>query len=1000
MIDPRSFARSLLSLSQLRMRQLLGDPPDPVRQERKRSNVAAWLAMQMPPGITGDTLNVDLIEGASAAAMAKVDEDYVDRLSNLCVATELLARDSQFGRLEQLAAEFLDIANLSEVERPYLTLTSRAFAHAVRHAHRDALVLLSQTFSIGGERQPVRVARSSEQIGDLVLAKAFGQWLSTRGTELLESAREHGSSSGNALLFEMSSMLLAYAEAANAASFADAVRAQSAEFSNGPLAGYLNERGIATLFPAQIRALKQGVLNEGSQLVALPTSSGKTLLAELRIAAQFARSPESRVIYVAPYRLLARQVERDLRGGLHRLQKRVADIGSDFDISLEGIGGGDGVPDVAIATPERLDALMRLADTAEPEAGAVAAFFNSVELLVFDEIHLVGRPSRGPRLELLLTRLRLRYPQVQVLGLSGVIGNTPVLASWLGPNEPIFGGRRPTGSVELRWKTDGDIEQRVAARSIKVRKLNRKTVAIADAVNIVLRLARELQPALVVENTRPNAELLARKIVAADPEAGVRWFRQLLAGDLRSVNETAEEVRETLGQEHELAKLVQAGVAYHHAGLPANLLRTIEGLVQRKLLRALCSTTTVAEGAHLPFRLVIIPHLNFEGATRRLEKDIYLNILGRAGRANIAMEGIVLVLESDADTLKGLVKNELWNDSRPVRVVGRLRDAAGTARRPSDIESRWDLDGQVLAWVGDSGSYRDNQAEFLASRTFSALTEPQALQVALTRVITASLERLAASGFVHAGSPYEVTPIGSRARLSGMAPESCRRLMAAVSSPALMEMLLSLPGSHSLDLTIARGVARGVYETLEVLQHGLWFRRSTGTDERKVQVLKSLQSGEHPWPYDDELYWTDVEMLARWINGESYEKLGEIPPVFGGSGLFGKDDVGARAADAADQMGRVAYPAGWAWSSILAMAGLRTTVPGWVRRAVQLGVPTETAVRLIDAVPLSRQGAIRMAVATEANWENARDLIQVMAMTGDVQLSASDRTALQQWEGE
>src|SRR5439155_11034507 len=101
MIDPSSYARSLLSLYQLRMRELLGDAPDPVRQERKRSNVAAWLALQLPQQVTRDAVNIDLIEGASSVATAAVDEDYLDRLSVLCLSAEMLARDSQFGRLEQ-----------------------------------------------------------------------------------------------------------------------------------------------------------------------------------------------------------------------------------------------------------------------------------------------------------------------------------------------------------------------------------------------------------------------------------------------------------------------------------------------------------------------------------------------------------------------------------------------------------------------------------------------------------------------------------------------------------------------------------------------------------------------------------------------------------------------------------------------------------------------------------------------------------------------------------
>lgn len=115
-----------------------------------------------------------------------------------------------------------------------------------------------------------------------------------------------------------------------------------------------------------------------------------------------------------------------------------------------------------------------------------------------------------------------------------------------------------------------------------------------------------------------------------------------------------------LGSTRPLASLISNGLAYHHAGVPTHLLRLVEDLAGRRLIRAVAATTTAAEGADLPFKVVIIPHLNFGSSGRgRLDRGLYLNIVGRVGRANVALEGLVFVLGSIAPTLSRMVENEL-----------------------------------------------------------------------------------------------------------------------------------------------------------------------------------------------------------------------------------------------------------------------------------------------------------------------------------------------------
>ena len=51
--------------------------------------------------------------------------------------------------------------------------------------------------------------------------------------------------------------------------------------------------------------------------------------------------------------------------------------------------------------------------------------------MVADEFHLLNDGSRGPTLEINLTRLRHIKPDAQLIALSATVGNSPDLAKWL-----------------------------------------------------------------------------------------------------------------------------------------------------------------------------------------------------------------------------------------------------------------------------------------------------------------------------------------------------------------------------------------------------------------------------------------------------------------------------------------------------------------------------------------------------------------------------------------
>jgi helicase len=588
------------------------------------------------------------------------------------------------------------------------------------------------------------------------------------------------------------------------------------------------------LFPAQIAAIESGVLGEGSKLVAMPTSSGKTFLAELRIAAELARTSGSRAVYLAPYRVLANQVASALQYGLGRLNLKSVDLGGAYDVSLDELFQNDELPDVAVMTPERFDALLRLADSGRRGHAAAAELLESLSLIVLDEVQLIGRPHRGAKYELFLTRVRQRLPSVSILGLAALSQGEVNLAEWLEATLTVPNSGRPTGLIEVLWKPDGSLYQRFEGKQVRVGVVQRDGTAIDAAARLMASMRPESCPVLCVEVTRDYAESVIRKVAHASPRAGDRWRASLTANRRAVLDEVASIASAMLGEQHELGELIRQGLAYHHAGLPSNLLREIENLLRHRLVRALGATTTVAEGADLPFQVLIIPHLNFGGQSARLDRELYQNIVGRAGRVNASIEGIVIVLGSNSPSFRNFVEDELWAQTGRRTLVGQLPAALSLDSRLEDYRVQREVRSQVLAWVGDPGSYSDDQARTLAAKTFSWRTTTHRQRETLEAGVHNVLLSLVESGLAEVGSPFQLTELGQRARLAGIGPASCLRLASALQRIGLEESVATLQEAARVNLLMSRVIGELLFETEEVMEHSLWLRRQGFQDGELV----------------------------------------------------------------------------------------------------------------------------------------------------------------------
>ena len=339
-----------------------------------------------------------------------------------------------------------------------------------------------------------------------------------------------------------------------------------------PIPESLKERylaaGIAELYPPQAECIRKGMLSGKNLLVAIPTASGKTLIAEMAMHTRIAQ--RGKCLYIVPLKALASEKYDEFANkGV-----RVGIATGDFDRRDDTLGRND----IIVATSEKVDSLLR----------NNAGWIGEINLLVIDEIHLIDSENRGPTLEMVIAKMRYRNPEMQVIGLSATIGNPQKLAGWLDA-ELVTSTWRP---VDLRqgvfW--NDRIHFRDGDRTVKQVSKN------YEDLNLCLDTIAEGGQCLVFVSSRRNAEAFAKRAAGAikseDPE---------LAALAEQLNASAET---EMGKS--LAVCVAKGAAFHHAGLSREERKVVEAGFRKGVIKCISSTPTLAAGLNLPARRVII----------------------------------------------------------------------------------------------------------------------------------------------------------------------------------------------------------------------------------------------------------------------------------------------------------------------------------------------------------------------------------------------------------
>jgi helicase len=411
------------------------------------------------------------------------------------------------------------------------------------------------------------------------------------------------------------------------------------------------ENGYDELYPPQADAIAAGVLLGKNIVLASPTASGKTLVAELAILKRVTEG-QGKALYLTPLRALASEKYDEFqkysnvkKPDGHKV--RIAITSGDYDRSDERLGNYD----IVIATNEKADSLLR----------HKAKWISDVLLVVADEVHLLNEAGRGPTLEVVMTRLRKLNPNTQLLALSATVRNAAEVADWIGAS-----------AITTEWRPVPLKEGVYCQNEIHFKDGSSQTIQPITGnpiMDIALDTLREGGQALLFTETRRSAVQTGKRAAAA-------LSRMISPREKRSAELVAHKIR-TSGEKTQLGEMlanqVAQGVGFHHAGLHAAHRRIIEDAFREGKIKILAATPTLAAGVNLPARLVVITsYERYEAGYGRYPISVleYKQLCGRAGRPKYDEYGEAVLIAQTEEDRDALLENYVL--AEPERLWSKL----------------------------------------------------------------------------------------------------------------------------------------------------------------------------------------------------------------------------------------------------------------------------------------------------------------------------------------
>jgi len=384
-----------------------------------------------------------------------------------------------------------------------------------------------------------------------------------------------------------------------------------------------------------------------SVLVAAPTGSGKTLVAEYAIAKALAEGRKA--FYTTPLKALSNQKFGDLvrRHGAHNVGL------------LTGDNSINGDAPVVVMTTEVLRNMIYASSPA----------LRGLKYVVLDEVHYLQDAYRGPVWEEVIVHLA---PEVRLVCLSATVSNAEELADWIstvrGHTEAVIEERRPVELRNLYLAGDRESERLHLLPVLVDGRPNAEAARLDASASRGYRRSRErggrrlytprrveVADRLDDEDMLPAIYFIFSRNACDDAvgqclDAGVRLTSVEERDRIRALCEErtanlGDADLDVLGYDRWLAGM-EAGVAAHHAGMVPPFKEAVEACFAAGLVKLVFATETLALGINMPARAVVVEKLSkFTGERHAfLTPGEYTQLTGRAGKRGIDDLGFALLL--------------------------------------------------------------------------------------------------------------------------------------------------------------------------------------------------------------------------------------------------------------------------------------------------------------------------------------------------------------------
>ena len=426
-----------------------------------------------------------------------------------------------------------------------------------------------------------------------------------------------------------------------------------------------NNWGIDSFFPPQAEALTP-VLEGKNLMLTIPTASGKSLVAYLGMINRLIGDMKGmRGAYIVPLKALANEKFEDLT-------EIAKSVGLSVGLAIGDRGGeSSGVEnsDILVCTSEKLDSILRTR----------SGFLENLGVVVSDEFHLLNDYSRGPTLEVTLSRIMHARPDAQIIALSATVGNSEKLSDWLGATHvksdwrpiPLHCGIMTDLDVSIhRIEGAEDTDSIDKKRRLSGSKNKRLQAALMDTVSMGGQL-------LVFVSSRASAVKEARVLS--------EYLLKTVEGKSSEITDYSLEVWDSISRKiisggegtstgKSLSNSIKGGVGFHHAGLTQRQRKIIEDSFKKGDLQCIVATPTLAQGVNLPARRVVIRDYRrwsvVASASMPLSVMEIRQMLGRAGRPKYDEYGDAWILSKDPDEEDKLV--DLYLEGDPEDVTSKL----------------------------------------------------------------------------------------------------------------------------------------------------------------------------------------------------------------------------------------------------------------------------------------------------------------------------------------